>query len=242
MPPIAQIKTIKLYAPSLDTSIFNFILKPSQSHATILKSISKALDNPAQAWPYNFKREPIDDFKTVEAGQTLLIATCYFERPLAEEVRDVLIVQPGAAERAWMELGVEKKREYIGSLEGDGVYLTLLFVEVKGRFARTSVPSIEACLATTEANWGLPIDAILGFQGMIMPHGEMETWEEKLVAALAVLSEATVGQGMVVSGLLMDEVKRQRGRVVDTRDVLEVGKELYRRAMGEAAVFNGQGW
>jgi hypothetical protein len=232
MSPKAKPIVITLYAPSIDVTIEKFHLTPSQSHATILKGISKALGNISQAWPYNTKHEPIEDFKTLEEGQNLLIATCYSERPLADKVDDVLTVQPGAAYRAWEELDVQKKKEYIASFTESNTYLTLPYSEVQSRLTDTSVPTVKSCLATTEENWGLPLDAILGFRGMVMPYGEMETWQPELLPALAVLSGATIGQGMVISGLIIDEVKRRRGGHVEARDVVEVGRELYRKADG----------
>jgi hypothetical protein len=43
MSPKAKPIVITLYAPSIDVTIEKFHLTPSQSHATILKGISKAL-------------------------------------------------------------------------------------------------------------------------------------------------------------------------------------------------------
>jgi hypothetical protein len=92
-------------------------------------------------------------------------------------------------------------------------------------------------------NWALPVDAILGFQGMVMPHGEIETWEKGLLSTLAVLSEATIGQGDVVGGMIIEAVKsrvleeqKENGKrggymVVTVGDVMRVGKELYQRAL-----------
>lgn len=79
-----------------------------------------------------------------------------------------------------------------------------------------------------EETWRLPLDAILGFQGMIMPYGS--TWEENLLPTLAILSEATLGQGMVVSALLIDEVKKNGVDVVEAAHVVKVGKRLFRKA------------
>jgi hypothetical protein len=228
MAPNNPIRIIRLYAPSIDKTVEQFILKPSQFYSTILKTISKVLGID-KAWPYNLKREPVDDFRDVEAGRTLLIATCYFERPLPESVKDVLVVQPGAAEKAWMALETEKKREYIAKLEKDKVYLTLSRPEIEDRLASGFSPSFEACLEVIEEEtWHLPLDAVLGFQGMFMPYGEI--WEENLLPTLAILSEATLGQGMMVSALLIDEVKRNGGHVVQAAHVVKVGKRLFRKA------------
>jgi hypothetical protein len=60
------------------------------------------LGDVAQAWPYTTKHVPVEDFKMITERQTLLIATDYFEQPLAASMKDVLIVQSGAAEKAWM--------------------------------------------------------------------------------------------------------------------------------------------
>ncbi|KAL5118524.1 hypothetical protein ACEQ8H_003539 [Pleosporales sp. CAS-2024a] len=227
-----QIKQIRLYAPSIDKTVEDFILKPSQAHAAVLKGISKVLGNTSQAWPYNLQHEPIEDFTTVAPGKTLLIATCYFERPLAEESKEVLSPQPGAAGIAWSALAVDKKRAYIATLDQDVIYLTLSFTEVQERHASGDEASIESCLATIEESWQLPIEAILGFQGLIMPHGDMETWETGLLPTLSVLCEATIGQGMVVSGLLIDQVERNTCSVLRTADVVVVLEQLFRKATG----------
>jgi hypothetical protein len=68
-------------------------------------------------------------------------------------------------------------------------------------------------LLNIQANWNLPIDAIFGFRGLVMPYGEMETWDTKLVPALAVLSAATMAQGREVSGLIVGAVNRRGGKV-----------------------------
>ena len=104
--------------------------------------------------------------------------------------------------------------------------------------------SIEEYTAVMQKNWELPLDAILGFQGMVMPAGEMKTWDTSLLATLAMFSEATVGQGDVVGGLIIKAVKlrtlkeqsqnggRRGSMVVTVEDVMGVGKELYQRALG----------
>lgn len=98
-------------------------------------------------------------------------------------------------------------------------------------------PSAEECLATMQENWDAPIEAALGFQGMVMPYGDMEGWEDGLIAMLAVLSEATVGQVDVVATLIVEEVKKRTGgargggMVVELADVRSVGEELFRRGL-----------
>jgi hypothetical protein len=164
----------------------------------------------------------------------VLIATTYFERPLASAQKDILLLQPGSGTKSWDKLMAPEKREYITSLRKTSgspsiIYLTLPFEDVKSRMAGGK--SIAANRATMEENWGLPIDAMLGFQGLVMPYGEMETWDGELVGALAVLSEAMVGQGDVVGGMIIAKMKEGKKKVVEARDVLEMGKELYRRAL-----------
>jgi hypothetical protein len=102
MPPFSRYVSVKLYAPSIDKSVKRFELNQSITYSAILESIRTALGDVSQAWPYNTRRTPIEDFNTVKKGQNLLIATDYFEEPLATKLKDVLIVQPGAAETAWM--------------------------------------------------------------------------------------------------------------------------------------------
>jgi hypothetical protein len=102
MPPEFKTTSVKLYAPSIDKSIKNFELKQSTTFAAVLERLRTALGDVSQAWPYNARRAPIMDFITVKEGQNLLIATDYFEEPLTEKIKDVLIVQPGSAETAWM--------------------------------------------------------------------------------------------------------------------------------------------
>jgi hypothetical protein len=115
-------------------------------------------------------------------------------------------------------------------IRGHEDLLRMPFTEVRSRLVDTSLPDVESCLATMDENWGLPLDAILRFRGIVMPFGEMETWETDLLPALAVLSGAMVGQSMVVSGLIIDEVKRRHRGYVEARDVVEVGRKLYREA------------
>jgi hypothetical protein len=101
MPPTTTPLTITLYAPSLDLTIDDLPLRPDASYTAILSDMRTAL-GAAQAYPYDVKKQPIESFKDIEAGRIVLVGTDYFERPLAEKKGDVLVVQGGAAERAWM--------------------------------------------------------------------------------------------------------------------------------------------
>jgi hypothetical protein len=131
------------------------------------------------------------------------------------------------------------------------MYLTLPFARVQTHIAASSnarLPSeadssIAKYTAVMQDNWALPLDAVLGFQGMIMPDGEMKTWEKGLLVILAMFSEATVEQGDLIGVLIIEAVKRRvlkeqtrnggrRGSMVVTvKDVMAVGKELYQRAL-----------
>lgn len=76
-----------------------------------------------------------------------------------------------------------------------------------------------------------------------MPYGEMETWEEGLLKALSLLTEATLGQGGAVGRLVVEEVRKRivegeekaNGKggdmrmVVRVEDIVAVGRGLYRR-------------
>jgi hypothetical protein len=227
-------RTITLYAPSIDKTIESFPFNPFEPDDYILRNICVVL-GVDQAWPYNLKHHAVIDFSKIKTGTTLLIATDYFERPLAEFTKDVLIVQD-AAETAWMALSSEQKRDYIDGLHEASatakIYLTLPFAEARERLdsATITTTTLASAIATIENNWALPIDAILGLQGLVMPYGEMESWDEKLLPALAVMSETTVGQGSVASGLMIDAVKARHGKIVEVNDVVDVGKELYRKA------------
>jgi hypothetical protein len=64
-----------------------------------------------------------------------------------------------------------------------------------------------------------------------MPYGEIESWDKTLLSTLAVLSAATVAQGHVIGKLIIKTVEGRGGNVVEVADVLEVGRELYRRAV-----------
>jgi hypothetical protein len=81
-----------LYAPSIDKTVKKFELKSFVAHAAVLRSIRAALDATAQAWPYTTRHVLVDNSKTILGHQTLLIATDSFERPLAANMKDVLVV------------------------------------------------------------------------------------------------------------------------------------------------------
>jgi hypothetical protein len=228
-------RTVTLRAPSIDKTT-SFTFNPFEPDSHIIRNIRIVL-GADQAWAYNIKHQAIIDFYKIKTGATILIATDYFECPLAKFSKDVLIVQD-AAERAWMALSSEQKRDYIqGRRELSTtakIYLTLPFADAQEMLNHaTASATLASSLATIEDNWALPLDAVLGFQGLIMPYGEMEDWDKKLVPTLAVLSEATVGQGYMVGGLMIDAVKARRGKILDVRDVVDVGKELYRKAIFE---------
>jgi hypothetical protein len=62
---------------------------------------------------------------------------------------------------------------------------------------------------------------------MVAPYANVEDWDGKLLAALALLSEALVAQEMVASRLVLEKVRDGGGAVVGWKDVIEVGRELY---------------
>jgi hypothetical protein len=235
MPRSMTVRTVTLHAPSIGKTT-SFTFNPFEPDSHIIRNIRIVL-GADQTWAYKIKHRAIIDFSKIKTGATILIATDYFERPLAKSSKDVLIVQD-AAETAWIALSSEQKRDYIqGRREMSTtvkIYITLPFADAQEMLnhAMTSA-TLASSLAMIEDNWALPLDAVLGFQGLVMPYGKMEEWDKQLVPALAVLSEATVGQGYMVGGLIIDAVKARRGRIVDYKDVVDVGKELYRKAIFE---------
>jgi hypothetical protein len=119
--------------------------------------------------------------------------------------------------------------------EEDIIRLTLPVTTALERFTSAKIPSfpesVSAHLASTQEHWGLPLDAVLGLRGMYMPYEEPEKWEDGLLGMVAVLSEATIGQGNLVAAWVVERMKRAKGRVVEKRDVEEVGKGMYREAL-----------
>lgn len=262
MAPRAYTIKVDLYCPSMSLDITNHHINPSYSPQVILEKIGGALGTSRPCFAYTTKREHISDFSTLKSDQTLLIATSYFDRVLPETKKHVKIVQPGLAEERWMKLPVVLKKSVVEGLRKDDrrardgsdetVYLTLPFEvasEKLGAIAESShgntsktssppLPSIEECLQTTQENWDAPIEAALGFPGLIMPYGDMEGWEDGLLATLAVLSEATVGQVDVVATLIVEEVKKRTGgsragggMVIEMGEVRSVGEGLFSRAL-----------
>jgi hypothetical protein len=226
-------RTVTLYAPSIDKTI-KFLYDPSRPHSDILASIRTALGVDL-AFAYNLKHRAVINFSKIKARTrtTLLIATDYFELPLSSSVRDVFIVQDGA-ETAWKELSLQQKRDHITALRTTSTtpktYLTLPFADALPRLESATTTPLRSLLDIIEENWGVPIQALLGLQGLVKPFGEVESWDQGLIPAMAVLSEATVGQHQVASNLIMDAVFARKGKIVEARDVVKVGKELYRRA------------
>ena len=95
-------RTITLYAPSIDKTIEDFAFSPATSYNTIPKDMRAALGDIDQAYPYDLKKRPIEDFKPVESGKTILVGTDFFERVLQESDKEIVLVQAGSAEKAWM--------------------------------------------------------------------------------------------------------------------------------------------
>jgi hypothetical protein len=226
-------RTVTLYAPSIDKTI-KFLYDPSRPHSDILASIRTALGVDL-AFAYNLKHRAVINFSKIKARKrtTLLIATDYFELPLSSSVRDVLLVQDGA-EAAWKELSIHQKRDHITALRITSTtpktYLTLPFADALARLEGATTTPLRTLLDIIEENWVVPIQALLGLQGLVKPFGEVESWDQGLIPAMAVLSDATVGQHQVASNLIMDAVFARKGQIVEARDVVQVGKELYKRA------------
>jgi hypothetical protein len=233
MPPVIYSRTVTLYAPSIDKTI-KFQYDPSKPHSDILASVRTALGVDL-VFAYNLKHRAVIDFSKVKARTrtTLLIATDYFELPLSSSVRDVFIVQEGA-EAAWKELSIHQQRDHITALRITSMtpktYLTLPFADVLARLEGATTTPLRTLLDIIEENWSVPIQALLGLQGLVKPFGEVESWDQGLISAMAVLSDATVGQHQVASNFIMDAVFARKGKIVEARDVVQVGKELYRRA------------
>jgi hypothetical protein len=232
MPPVMYSRTVTLYVPSIDKTI-KFQYDPSKPHSDILASVRTALGVDL-AFAYNLKHRAIIDFSRIKARTrtTLLIATDYFELPLSYSAKDVFIVQD-AAEAAWKELSSQQKRDHITALRTSTTpktYLTLPIADALARLESATTMPLRILLDIIEENWGVQIQALLGLQGLVTPFGEVESWDQGLIPAMAVLSEATVGQHQVASNLIMDAVFARKGKIVEARDVVQVGTELYRRA------------
>ncbi|KAF1912682.1 hypothetical protein BDU57DRAFT_374575 [Ampelomyces quisqualis] len=234
-------KIITLYAPSIDITI-PFTFTSSQPSPTILAKIRTALGTPV-AFAYDLQHRPVTNYTRLQAKQTLLIATSFFERPLDDKKRSVLVVQDGPAEKAWLALTADEKRDYIqvvrnkdDPLGRDAVRLTLPVSGALQHFTRAQTPSslvpVKAHLESIQKHWSLPLDAVLGLQGLYMPCEQPETWQDGLVGMLAVLSEATVGQGDLLAAWMLEQMRRGKGKIVEKRDVEEVGRRLYREALG----------
>ncbi|KAF2036813.1 hypothetical protein EK21DRAFT_83741 [Setomelanomma holmii] len=242
MPPKPAAISITLYAPSLDITT-NISIDLPKPDSTILGQIRTALGNIDQAYPYDLKHHPITAFTAIHHKQIVLVGTCYCETPLDAKLRDTLIVQPGAAEEAWMGLTANQRREYVQSLTSkekkteSKTYITLPLFHARTYITSLNTPpSPTSSLAIIAANWTESLDAILGFTGMVRPEREPEDWDPELLAALALLSEALIGQGMAASGLIIDAVKRRAAKaggavIVVKEDIVNVGKGLYARVM-----------
>jgi hypothetical protein len=234
MSPAIHPRTVTLYAPSIDKTI-DFTYNPKNTHNDILKNIRIVLGVDL-AFAYNTRHRAVIDFTKIKDGATLIIATDYFELPLPPSKEDVLIIRDGA-ESAWKVLSPEQKRNHVTALRETPStpkpYLTLSIADVQARLEsiNTTPPPLWSSLDTIQENWGLPLEAIVGLQGLTMPHGGVENWDAKLMPALAVLSEATVGQGTMVSNLIMDTVFARKGKILEATDVFDVGAELYKRAL-----------
>jgi hypothetical protein len=94
-------RTISLFCPSLPNDVDNFTFSTTTSYDNILSDIRAALGATSAIWPYDARKQPIEDFAMLKERQNVLIATDYFELPL-DIARDVRVVQRGGAERAWM--------------------------------------------------------------------------------------------------------------------------------------------
>ncbi|CAO2656007.1 Nn.00g048100.m01.CDS01 [Neocucurbitaria sp. VM-36] len=249
---------VTLYCPSLDKEIKNADIHEPDSYDNIIFYIASLLRNPPQLFVvdykpqifiYNTRREPITDFTTVTNSQTLLVATSYFELPLSPTNKDILIVQPGPAKRAWAALSRAQKRKYITTLmdspppsSPEKTYLTMSRADVMasldsilspesskaGSILHLSTSTMDTHLTTIKENWDMDINACLGFQGLVRPYGPLESWKSKFIPVMALLSDATVGQGKMVSKLVIDAVFARGGpTVVQVGDLVKVGRELY---------------
>ncbi|KAF1845520.1 uncharacterized protein K460DRAFT_110346 [Cucurbitaria berberidis CBS 394.84] len=244
---------VKLCCPSADKGLPNVSITTSNGYDYCVQHIGALLGIDQPIWVYTLQQESVDDFSILKNGQTLLVATDYFEKPLSDSNNDVLVVTEGAAKRAWAALSRVQKRDHVATLlysetsvTGDKTYLTVPGSVVTASIATilagdtlASTPaeptsSIDACVAIIKENWNMGLDEFLGFQGMIKPYGPVQSWNSKLLPALALLSDATAGQGHIINGLVIDAVKARRGKVVKVRDIVKVGRELYAKAEAEA--------
>jgi hypothetical protein len=236
-PPEVDTIAISLIVPSLDLQI-DTSLDPSQSAAAIRHLISTALRT-SLAFIYTMNGEPVDDFTNLEPRTKFLIGTGYFGSPLFEDRRrevrmQVLVIQPGPATDSWAELSTAEKIEHIASLKKtekgrNTTYLALTLDEAKKGLE--NLPSRKAARAAWEVNWGQPIDAILGLQGLVMPSGDPKTWDINLVGALGVLSEVLVGQGHGARDMILDLLVSRGRKIIEVKDARDLGEWLFDEAM-----------
>lgn len=95
-------RLINLYAPSISLTIESVALRYWLPLDTILADIRAALGNIHRAFPYDTRIRPITSFRHFEEGKTVVVGTGFFETPLNNKKRDILFVQRGTAQMAWL--------------------------------------------------------------------------------------------------------------------------------------------
>ncbi|KAF2689981.1 hypothetical protein K458DRAFT_412825 [Lentithecium fluviatile CBS 122367] len=85
------------------------------------------------------------------------------------------------------------------------------------------LPSASFCHTKLLENWQMKFDAMWAVPGhVIKPRYPESMWDPKLLSALAILSEMTIGQGLVVRRMVVRAVKRRGVEEMGVEDVLGV--------------------
>jgi hypothetical protein len=254
-------KTIQLYCPSNRRTVDGFVISPYQANDQVVQAARLALQI-KHADLYTVDGKHITGVELIENEQRVLVAATPNEHMLPDAPSGFLQYNGEEAEdvnpdidvfgQPWEDLSEQEKREHIESLnEQKPTTREILRITRPWKAVRDDLKALEKAapqqVATAgglkdfeshiEQRWGMTYDSFLSnpmkpakwkVGGMI--------WDEKVVAALNILSSLTHGQPILAKDFLEESIKMRlddemdRSPVVQYQDVANAVTIIYEHA------------
>ncbi|CAN9081820.1 hypothetical protein J4E82_007414 [Alternaria postmessia] len=239
---------VELYCPAKDLTITNFLITSSAAHKDIIEAIKarfkfKYKIELQEVWPCDINGEPIRtskpgelidgvviegdpvcNFSNIRNGEVIMIRLSRDERLATDTNHETVLYLGGSmGQEAFKMMGREDRRDLIRKFRREEA------VE-RRNVIRLTLPYADVVSGLAEARYSASLSSRIIDENWKI--AQVNALDRDCLGALAILSQATCGQGWVIKQLLMKTImERPVGeRTLLEIDILGVIERLYREA------------
>ncbi|KAL1801575.1 hypothetical protein ACET3X_001917 [Alternaria dauci] len=239
---------VELYCPTKDLRITDFLISPSAAYKDIIGSIksrfkSKHKVDLQEVWPCDINGEPIRtsepgelidgvtidgdpvcNFGNIQSGEVIMIRLKRDELPSIDMNHETVLCLGGKmGQEAFKVMGREDRRDLIRKFRRNEA-------AERKNIIRLTLPYADVLSALAEARYSASLSSQIIRENWKV--AQVNALDRECLGALAILSQATCGQGWVVEQLLLATImNRPEGeKTVLEIDILVVIERLYKEA------------